>query len=538
MAAMRVCAVLGLAAWCAALSEVDLEGGEWTEYTNLPYTVTIAEKKAGLMGLRFSKRETEDGGVVYKVEEHLKAKIARGPDSVELAFRNIIIENADGDVLLAGYTQKMATQEVQMQYNYISTPGSVDITSVSNGVALPSKVEGAVAHGRKYLFDRLGKLFEKDGPKDASMTVHAVKPEMGPADRRQEATLKASGQRYLPGLSVSADDLLDVYDITVEVEGMPLVISESYHYHPHTSPMPLLVEYEVDSPMGRIVASISTQDAAQAALDNDDARPELVVASYVKLPRPMHKLWMTSGRVEFLVSSKNGERLDLPNEGYQQVERVREGVVKAVLDTGAPEEDTMEEEEVARLYLSNSAMVDASDEEILKLRNKAIKAAKKAHNGSPTPEQLAHAARALTRETITTSNLATGFASASETARTKSGDCSEHAVLLAAILRALRLPSRTCSGLVYLEDRNGPNLAWHMWAQVLLPGPGGKQYWHDLDATFRNGQTYSLGHVLFGTSSMSDAEAHMSEIRIVSMIGNLNVEVLEVGEATCSADQS
>ena len=59
--------------------------------------------------------------------------------------------------------------------------------------------------------------------------------------------------------------------------------------------------------------------------------------------------------------------------------------------------------------------------------------------------------RAAVKAHIRTFDLATGFASASETARRRAGDCSEHAVLLAAVLRADGIPSRLCSGVVYTE---------------------------------------------------------------------------------------
>ena len=85
-------------------------------------------------------------------------------------------------------------------------------------------------------------------------------------------------------------------------------------------------------------------------------------------------------------------------------------------------------------------------------------------------------------------------------ARTGSGDCTEHAVLLAALLKARMIPSRVCHGLVYVElggsaingqaevDAEGNvidsaasgdgQFGWHMWSQALING-----HWHDLDAT-------------------------------------------------------
>jgi hypothetical protein len=157
----------------------------------------------------------------------------------------------------------------------------------------------------------------------------------------------------------------------------------------------------------------------------------------------------------------------------------------------------------------------------------------------------ASALRRAAQRHITRSDLATGFASASEVARGKTGDCSEYAVLLAAMLRAERIPARVCSGLVYVERAgHAPSstdaidggrasgaqrashgvtahFGWHMWSQAQM---GGK--WYDLDATLTN--DHSVGHVLLGTSALTDADGHANEMELVSLIGNLKVDVTAV----------
>ena len=64
---------------------------------------------------------------------------------------------------------------------------------------------------------------------------------------------------------------------------------------------------------------------------------------------------------------------------------------------------------------------------------------------------LVYALRDLVHNHISSKHLSTAYASASETARTGSGDCTEHAVLLAAVLKARAIPARVCHGLVYVE---------------------------------------------------------------------------------------
>ena len=200
--------------------------------------------------------------------------------------------------------------------------------------------------------------------------------------------------------------------------------------------------------------------------------------------------------------------------------------------------------------------------------------AKKLHQR--TQLALAYALRDLVHMHISSKHLSTAYASASETARTGSGDCTEHAVLLAAVLKARSIPARVCHGLVYVEQygnaisgeadpdaaaaAQAPNakaqeaaekaadeslgdetvqaevgadgsaapqatargqFGWHMWTQAMVNGR-----WIDLDATLH--VPFSVGHVLVGTSSMSDKEAHNNHMQMAALIGNLEIDLLGV----------
>jgi hypothetical protein len=65
-----------------------------------------------------------------------------------------------------------------------------------------------------------------------------------------------------------------------------------------------------------------------------------------------------------------------------------------------------------------------------------------------------------------------GFASALESLETRSGDCTEHSVLLTALLRAAGIPARPAVGLAYA---NGSFIG-HMWTEAYV------DYWRTLDA--------------------------------------------------------
>ncbi len=80
-------------------------------------------------------------------------------------------------------------------------------------------------------------------------------------------------------------------------------------------------------------------------------------------------------------------------------------------------------------------------------------------------------AKALSKKVylwITQKDFSTVLATATEVARTRRGDCTEHAVLLAAIAKARGLPARVVVGLVYVPSLGG--FAYHMWNQIWCDG--------------------------------------------------------------------
>jgi len=75
-------------------------------------------------------------------------------------------------------------------------------------------------------------------------------------------------------------------------------------------------------------------------------------------------------------------------------------------------------------------------------------------------------------------SLSTNLSTASQILEHKTGDCTEHTVLLLALLRSLKIPARELSGLVYM----GPELSafgWHAWTEVEIDG-----HWVQVDPSW------------------------------------------------------
>jgi hypothetical protein len=75
---------------------------------------------------------------------------------------------------------------------------------------------------------------------------------------------------------------------------------------------------------------------------------------------------------------------------------------------------------------------------------------------------------------ITRKNMEQGYASALDVYRTRTGDCTEHSLLTAAVLRAAGIPARPVVGLAYSEHDHA--FVGHMWVEAYI------DQWRTLDA--------------------------------------------------------
>jgi len=97
-----------------------------------------------------------------------------------------------------------------------------------------------------------------------------------------------------------------------------------------------------------------------------------------------------------------------------------------------------------------------------------------------------------------------------ETLQHKRGDCNEHAVLAASLLRAAGIPTQIASGLVYLNGR----FYYHAWNEIYL------NQWVTLDVIM-NQFPADITHIRL---VKGNPEAQMA---LLGMIGNINIRIIE-----------
>jgi len=118
-------------------------------------------------------------------------------------------------------------------------------------------------------------------------------------------------------------------------------------------------------------------------------------------------------------------------------------------------------------------------------------------------------------EYITEKNLSVGYATAVEVAASRQGDCSEHAVLTAAMCRAVGIPARMVTGYLYVPEWGHYQHVFggHAWTEAYI---GGK--WIGLDAT-GDSRSVGVGHL---AESVGNGEP-VDFFHMVTTMGRFNI---------------
>jgi len=166
-------------------------------------------------------------------------------------------------------------------------------------------------------------------------------------------------------------------------------------------------------------------------------------------------------------------------------------------------------------YLASSRFLDLEDPNVRKL---AVEGAA----GKTDAVDVAVALEKFVATRLKNKNFSTALATASEVARDLAGDCTEHAVLLAALLRSNKVPSRVVIGFVYADSLQG--LGGHMWTEAYMNGQ-----WIPLDATLGKGGI-GVGHIKIADADLSENSAApvSAFVPIIHLLGKTKLEVISV----------
>lgn len=263
----------------------------------------------------------------------------------------------------------------------------------------------------------------------------------------------------------------------------------------------------------RTTKEVALEEATTALFD-------LGFETIVKLARPLVRPHHTS-EVRYRVRLKHADPAAVFVTGATQQIRsldahTAEVIVRALTvdDTRPPfEQGSKAPTEADR---APNDFVQSDDRQVQRLAHEAT-------GDEQDPTRIALALERFVHERIEQKNFGQAFATAAEVAKSLEGDCTEHAVLLAALARARGIPARVAVGLVYIESQQG--FGYHMWNELYLNGR-----WVPLDATLGRGRVGGA-HLKLADSNLAEGGAVSSFLPVVNVIGQLEIEILQVAYA-------
>ena len=362
---------------------------------------------------------------------------------------------------------------------------------------------------------------------NGEVTPDRIDININTAGREIKKEIPISTTPYMPGslkfmlmqqeLSVGKEFKVPFFDpstmsndeITIEVEAKEKIIingKETLSYRLKESFKGMVFRAWVDeqgsslkeeSPLGIVLVRESKEDALAKDFSTG---PGIDIISSTSVP--------VTGRIDNPRSIQylkiRFEGVSLSDFNMDDERQVLKGDIIEVTKEEVNPEDTVRipiKEGGYREYLVPSAFVQSNDPQIIEEANRIIKDEKDAINAARIiMEWVYH--NIEKRPTIS-------IPSALEVLDLKSGDCNEHAVLFAALTRAVGIPTRIIAGIVFSEG----GFYYHAWAKVYV----GK--WISVDPTM-NQFPADATHIGFVEGGLD------RQIEILKVIGHLKAEIL------------
>ena len=448
---MRLAALLFAIGLCAAT----LAGAANPDPTERTWRAVLFDGRK--VGLSLTEREVQTDGAVRSAEI-LELEIQREGVSVSMRSLEETLESASGEALSFRADIRTAGQELR----YVGTrvgPEAFEVRMDGAGdtrtqtIRVPAQALFFEGQRKALLAGLRGEktLIALDAFIPSQLMVVPLETSFKPRRRielmKDEAELTEVEQlvRYPDGpMQVSAfvDDQFNAQRIRMDLAGMKvelLACDEACARAPN-QPIDFLDKLVIDAP--RALSAKERQ-----------------------------------GALTFEVSIQ-GTDIAPTSTGQQQVRELGPGRFSIRIDPKA----RWPESEVLALYKEPSAWVQSDSPVIKDLAKRA------AGDAADDQARMTHA-EAFVRQYIFGKTLSVGYASALEVATTRQGDCTEHALLLTAIARALDIPARVATGLAYVPsfgDRDDVFVP-HAWTEVYLDGR-----WQGFDAAL-NG--FDSGHI-------------------------------------------
>jgi hypothetical protein len=247
---------------------------------------------------------------------------------------------------------------------------------------------------------------------------------------------------------------------------------------------------------------------------------EVVDKMFLASPAPLNNLSSTVS-VTYYLSPTGDTEPRIPSGDNQKVGLDDGKVILTVKPVFAPAGVSFPykgNDPAALEALEPTRYVESDQEVIIELARRAV----------GDTRDVAEAARRIetfVADYVTDKSLSVGYASAAEVAASRQGDCTEFAVLTAALCRAVGIPAQVVTGLAYVSQwrdfENG--FGGHAWVQAYLG-----DRWVGLDAAFKSIGLggYDAGHIALAVGNGNPEDF----LNLINTMGLFKIDKVIVNE--------
>lgn len=443
----------------------------------------------------------ERGRDLLRVRVQMELKFKRLKDTVAMSMEYGTIETLEGEVLRLDIRTLASGQEMRTHGDVIDQKMKLELTGAGQNQveAIPwaADVRGPYAAEQS-----LSRQPIKAGES------RALKMFMPDLNRVCDVTLKAKDMEEIILGGATKRQLLRI-EQTTELDGKA---RPEFDVTLWADSGGQVLKSKTDT-LGGMVTYRTTKEGALAKNDPNGKFDQIgnsVVKVTRKIPNPN-----ATRDVRYKITLKNEEPGKIfPNDRRQTVSQ-GSSPNEAFLDvkTAGPDIGQAGPETVDDAFLRPNAMITSADVQVVALARKAV-------GNRVDPWEKAKAIQHWVAANLQDKNFEVGFAPASEVARNLAGDCTEHGVLVAAMCRAVGVPSRIVVGLVYAEPLGG--FGFHLWNEAYV-----NRRWVAIDAAFDENDVDAV-HIKLAESSLDGVSPFETFLPIVRVLGKMSIQTVEI----------
>ncbi len=478
--------------WCAQntpSAKVALSAGAAAEQNSTRwFVVSVAGKKIG-----YQRQVITASANRVRQTDTMDIVIDRGGEKASLYTETTTEETSAGQPLSFAVRYRASSQETLTQ-GLVLADRTLQITETVNGVVRPIRT--------------------------LKLSTDALFP------NAQLQKLRASGLK--PGITINflAFDPSVMISFPVQTKVLarqqsdtfegskPLLKVEQIMHLPGTDvPSSAMVDadfnlYSVDTAIGGLNMRLAASTRAAALAPNESSN--FFVEQFAKAPRALNDE-EESGTLRYRIRLKTKSATLAPQTDEQRVSASSGGfdvVVCARCGTAAASEKSPASLTAAR---KPTAWLQSDDPEIKQAALLQVK-------GKIGAQAQMDALETFVAAHISDNNLTTAYASAKEAFASKTGDCTEHALLLAAMGRAVGIPTRVVGGLAYAPNYVGQKDIFvpHAWMQAFI-----EDRWQSFDAALGR---FDSGHIALAITDGDPSSAFVG----ATLLGNIVIDAIDV----------